>query len=199
MRQGNKCVEPPLTAGDASANQRRAMGGILLLISAVALASSLYALAPPETRDGARRHWAAWSKGAQYKGLQDVTLQTHRTNCGPAALHMALARLGIHRPLEAIEASTGTDRSGTSLFALGRYAEDQGVGAALWHLNMDDLVERNQLPAIAFVENNHFVVIDSIGHGGDLWLRDPAIGQLHMTRAAFQRIWQGEVILLNAP
>ena len=199
MRQENKRVELLPAAVDASANRRRAMRGTLLLTSAVALATSLCALAPPDARDGARRHWAAWSKGAQYRGLQDVTLQTHRTNCGPAALHMALARLGIDHPLEAIEASTGTDGSGTSLFALGRYAEDQGVGAALWHLNMDDLVERDQLPAIAFVEGDHFVVIDSIGHGGDLWLRDPAIGQLHMTRAAFQRIWQGEVILLDAP
>lgn len=199
MRQSNKRFGPLPESGNACASQRRPAWGALLLAGGAALTTSLYALAPPDARDDARRHWAAWSKGAQYRGLRDVTLQTHRTNCGPAALHMALARLGIHQPPEAIEAATGTDRSGTSLFALGQYAEDQGVGAALWHLNMDDLIERNQLPAIAFVEGDHFVVIDSIGRNGDLWLRDPAIGRLYMTRAAFQRIWQGEVILLDPP
>lgn len=199
MRQRNKRFGLLPATGDNHANRRRAMRGTFLLASAVALTTSLYALVPPGARDGARRHWAAWSKGAHYRGLQHVTLQTHQTNCGPAALHMALTHLGIHRPLAAIEAATGTDRSGTSLFALGQYAEDQGVGAALWHLNMDDLIERDQLPAIAFVEGDHFVVIDSIGRDGSLWLRDPAIGQLHMTRTAFQRIWQGEVMLLDAP
>ena len=152
MRPRNKRLRSLLGDGNT-----RAARIAVLLAGAVALTTSLYAFAPPDARDGARRHWAAWSKGAHYRGLRDVTLQTHRTNCGPAALHMALARLGIHQPLEAIEAATGTDRSGTSLFALGQHAEDQGVGAALWHLNMDDLIERNQLPAIAFVEGDHFL------------------------------------------
>lgn len=112
---------------------------------------------------------------------------------------MALASLGIDRSLAEIEAFAGTDRSGTSLFALKQYAERQGARTSLWRLNLSDLVARNGLPTIAFVRENHFVVIDSVKPDGCVLLRDPAIGRLHMTRTAWEQIWRGEVMLLDAP
>ena len=179
--------------------RRTVAPGAVLLFGIALLVAVCYRVYHPDAPGDVRRHWAALLRGAQYRGLLDVTLQTHQTNCGPAALHMALASLGIDRSLAEIEAFTGTDRSGTSLFALKQYAERQGARTSLWRLNLSDLVARNGLPAIAFVRENHFVVIDSIKPDGSVLLRDPAIGRLHMTRTAWEQIWRGEVMLLDAP
>lgn len=187
----------PRTIEYTSTRVSRSISYTLLLIALFTAAMHLHA--PEAVRDRARRSAAAWLKGARYEGSDGVTLQTHATNCGPAAMHMALARLGINRPLAEIEKTTGTDARGTSMFALGQYAQQQGLHASLWHLNMSDLIARRARPAIAFVEGNHFVLIDSIRQDGSVLLRDPAIGRLRMERAAFESIWRGQVILLDAP
>lgn len=163
------------------------------------LTALYYDIGLPTDSDDVRRHWSAWLIGAQYRDLLDVTLQTHRTNCGPAALHMALASLGIDRSLAEIETFTAADSGGTSLFALEQYAKNQGVRTSLWRLNSSDLIAHSGQPTVAFVRGNHFVVIDSVKPDGSVLLRDPAIGRLRMTRAAWKQIWRGEVMLLDAP
>ncbi|MFT5088618.1 MAG: ABC-type bacteriocin/lantibiotic exporter with double-glycine peptidase domain [Candidatus Latescibacterota bacterium] len=172
-----------------------AQGGVMLLLICSS-AAALHLLTTLATRDSARRHLAAWLKGAQYEGTAGVALQTRTMNCGPAALQMALDSWGVERTLAEIENAVTLDEQGSSLLDLMRYAQNQGLHTEAWQLNIKDL-ENKQLPAIVFIDGDHFAVLDRITPQDEVVLRDPAIGQLKMSKAAFERIWQGETLLLK--
>jgi len=172
-----------------------AQSGIMLLIICSS-ATALYFTTALATQDSARRHLAAWLKGAQYEGRAGVSLQTRTMNCGPTALKMALDGWSIERTLTEIESAITLSEQGSSLFDLMRYSQSQGLRAEAWQLNMEDL-ENKPLPAIVFIDGDHFAVLDRITAQGEIFLRDPAIGQLKMSKTAFERIWQGETLLLS--
>jgi len=166
---------------------------LLIICSCV---TALHLAAALATQDSARRHLAAWLKGARYEGLEDVALQTHNMNCGPSALKMVLDSLGVKRTLAEIEDAITIDERGSSLFDLMTYAQNQGLRAEAWQLNVDDLQDK-KLPAIVFVYQDHFAVLDRITPQGEVQLRDPAIGQLRMNKDAFEKIWNGETLLIK--
>ncbi len=174
---------------------RMALVFALLLIIGTSTAA-LHLAATLATQDSARRHLAAWLKGATYAGIEGVVLQTRTMNCGPAALKMALDSLGVHRTLIEIERGVALDKRGSSLFDLMTYAQNQGLHAETWQLHVDDLADK-PLPAIVFVHGDHFAVLDRITAQGEMHVRDPAIGQLRMDKAAFEHIWSGETLLLK--
>ena len=170
--------------------------GIVVLLAIFFLAATLQIIAEFVTSETIYRNVTAWLKHAEYEGTEGVVLQTRMMNCGPTALKMVLDNLGIEREIADIENTIGLDEAGSSLFDLMQYAESQGVHAEAWRLNMDDL-ENQPLPAIVFIEGDHFAVLDRITQRGEVILRDPAIGRLRMSKGSFGRIWQGETLIMT--
>lgn len=170
--------------------------GAAILVSASLLATALQTTVLFVANETIHRKLAAWRKGAKYEGIEGVVLQTRNMNCGPAALKMALDSLGIEQKLKDIEGATGLDETGTSLLSLMKYAQSQGVHAEAWRLNIDDLGD-TPLPAIVFIEGDHFAVLDRITQHGEVVLRDPAIGRLRMSKETFGHIWRGETLVMT--
>jgi ATP-binding cassette, subfamily B, bacterial len=71
-----------------------------------------------------------------------------------------------------------------------------GVPAKSWHIQPKDL-PRLPLPAIAFVNKDHFVVIRRFVAPEVLEVDDPALGKLQWPARSFQRIWSGEMLVFD--
>lgn len=170
--------------------------GMAILSAIFSSAAALQIIVTLIASETIYRNSTAWLKDAKYEGTEGVVLQTRMTNCGPAALKMVLESLGIDRELTDIEDMIGLDETGSSLFDLMKYAESQGVHAEAWRLNIDDLKDK-PLPAIVFIEDDHFAVLDQINQHGEIILRDPAIGRLRISKEAFEHIWGGETLIIK--
>ena len=138
----------------------------------------------------------AWWNGALYRGEAGVIRQRTKYDCGVVCLQMVLRDRGITAQLGDLRASGKTNYDGTSLLGLKWAAEKYGVKASAWMLNRKDLL-RIQLPVIAFVDGNHFVVIDNVSNDGTLTILDPARGRLQYSGMSFARHWKGEALILG--
>ena len=134
--------------------------------------------------------------GGTYLGTDGVVMQDKSNNCGPAALKMVLERHGKVISLRELEKSVSAREGGWSMKALTEIAEQQGIRATGWMLSVEDLRGR-PLPAILFVENRHFVVVDSVDGGGFCFVRDPALGRLKLHRKALNKIWTGKALVFR--
>jgi ABC-type bacteriocin/lantibiotic exporter with double-glycine peptidase domain len=92
----------------------------------------------------------------------------------------------------------GVTPEGTSMLRLKGAAEARGLRCRGWRLAMRDL-PGIPLPAILFLRRNHFVVLDSYGPGGPLFIRDPSRGRLQLTARKLESIWGGEILLFVQP
>src|SRR5262249_29950541 len=99
----------------------------------------------------------AWWMGAEYLGEENVIRQHTTYDCGVVCLQMALRERGVITTPEELRRIAHTTRAGTSLLGLKRAAEANGAMASAWRLVTQDL-HKIPLPAIAFVEGNHFVL-----------------------------------------
>jgi len=122
---------------------------------------------------------------------------TPEQQCGPQALAYALHRLGIEATAEAIAAAAGTDNErGTSFAGLAKAAEQ--FGATAKGLLVDDAgLKQAPLPAIAWVDSDHFVVIETAGLlSVRFW--DPLDQRAHRLKYEdFHQRWQGYVLTLQ--
>jgi Peptidase C39 family len=138
----------------------------------------------------------AWWNGALYQGEDGVIRQQTKYDCGVVCLQMVLRDRGITAQLGDLRSSAQTNQHGTSILGLKWAAEKYGVKASAWRLKGKDLL-RIQLPVIAFVDGNHFVVIDKVNNDGTLIILDPARGRLQFTEPSFVRHWKGETLILG--
>jgi ABC-type bacteriocin/lantibiotic exporter with double-glycine peptidase domain len=139
---------------------------------------------------------AARERGAGYLGIEGVIMQDKGNTCGPAALKMILDAHGKTVQLSELEKGGDTIRGGWSMQSLKELAEQYGLRAEGWKLDVEALC-RSQFPVILFVENRHFVVADSVETDGFFLVRDPAIGRMKIHRRALSRIWTGETLVFG--
>jgi len=118
-----------------------------------------------------------------------------RRSCGPIALQKIFRHYGIRATLAEITASVPLTRRGTSLGALKEAAEARGMKAEGWRICFEDL-QHVRLPAIVYVNGNHFLVVDSIA-GDDAVFVSDARGAWVMTRGEFLQGWHGETLILE--
>ena len=121
-----------------------------------------------------------------------VFLQIDAAECGAVALAMVLAAHGRWVPLDELRSLCGVSRNGSHVRhmmraarAYGLKAEDRCVGASQ--------LANVALPAILFVNQCHFVVLEGFDRR-KVYLNDPAQGRRILSFDALAKIYSGLVL-----
>jgi ABC-type bacteriocin/lantibiotic exporter with double-glycine peptidase domain len=138
----------------------------------------------------------AWKMGARFVTEKGVILQTGTNGCGPASLKMILAAHGIHRSIADLTVDLRLAPEGTSMLELRKTSCKLGLGAKSWAVNPEQL-NRVPLPAIAFVNGGHFVVVRRFITPKILEVDDPALGRLQWPTNRFAKRWSGEMLIFD--
>lgn len=132
--------------------------------------------------------------GAEFWGTEGVVLQKGKNDCGPASLMMIFDYYGVKSDLNKISNKI-LKNHGTSMFSLKQMAENKGMQAHGRQLTFKDFLNLKK-PLIAFVLNNHYVVV-SENSESNITVLDPSIGKLKYPFEEFKKIWNGEVLIFE--
>lgn len=149
----------------------------------------------PSARDGIENYYA-WRMGGEFLGKEGVVLQDKSNNCGPAALKMIFDHFEIPAKLTEIEQHVDLTHRGSSMLALKEMAELKGLKAEGWRFTLEDFL-KVPMPAIVFVHDDHFAVVDSVSKDHQVYVRDPARGRFRLAANKLPRIWEGETLVFQ--
>ncbi len=130
--------------------------------------------------------------------------QLDSRDCGPACLRMVAAHYGRPVALEYLREQLGLARQGVTLHALGEVAGQLGFDTLPAEVSLETLQRQVPLPCIAFLDQEHFVVVYG-ARRGHLLVADPHQGRVRYPAAEFAARWlppgglagQGVVLLLE--
>jgi ABC-type bacteriocin/lantibiotic exporter with double-glycine peptidase domain len=142
------------------------------------------------------RSAAARERGGVFLGTDGVVMQNSWNTCGPAALRMVLKGFGKIAPSDDLEKVSSSQHNGWSMLELKELAERFGLHGVGWRIDVESL-EKRRFPLILYIENRHFIVVDSVDAHGFAFLRDPAIGRIKIKRSTLGKIWKGETLMFG--
>lgn len=116
-----------------------------------------------------------------------IILQKGDMDCGPVCLQMVCEYYGKNVDLDKLKRISKLDDEGTSLFGLSEAADSVGLHNLGVELPYNDIVEA-PLPAIAYWEGNHFIVVYKVSKDS-IWVADPAIGTVEYSKEEFCQSW----------
>ncbi|QTM98470.1 ATP-binding cassette domain-containing protein [Sediminibacillus dalangtanensis] len=127
-----------------------------------------------------------------------VVKQLNRYECGICCLSMILSYYRYDVGLTELREYFGNGRDGINLLQIKRAAESFHLAATAKRVPTELLGSDNmQLPAIAFYNENHYVVIDKVKKD-IIYIVDPAKGRIKLHKDSFSQSFSG-VILDVAP
>jgi ATP-binding cassette, subfamily B, bacterial HlyB/CyaB len=121
--------------------------------------------------------------------------QQSASDCGAACLVMVGRYWGKQFSLNRLRELARVNRSGSLLKGLINAAETLGFVTRPVKASLDQLAKQ-QLPAIAHWEGNHYIVVYEI-KGDRVVVGDPALGQRTLTAREFQAGWTDYALLLQ--
>ncbi len=127
--------------------------------------------------------------GPQNKFIKGVN------DCGPQTLQIVCELFGVKATVEELARLAGTDETGTTMGGLYEAAEKKGLAPLGKKFTIQRLEELKR-PAIAFVRNNHFVVVESF-IDGKLRILDPPNLPYNLTPREFTDIWSGHALVFD--
>ena len=125
-----------------------------------------------------------------------VVHQLRGDDCGPSCLAMILAAHGVHGAAVECRALCDAGRDGTRMATIVRVADRFGLTARARSISADAL-DTISLPAIAYWQSRHFVVIERCTPRRATIL-DPAYGRRVLSRADLHAGYAGAVIEFQA-
>lgn len=126
------------------------------------------------------------------RDMQGVVAQRERNDCAVAAAVMMLNNAGRSVGYDLVRARLRLSDDGVSVRDLTELLSSFGLPAASWRIEpsrIEDIVP----PAILFIDDAHFVVLDSV-RSGVVFVRDPVRGRLTLTGEELGKKWDGTVI-----
>jgi ABC-type bacteriocin/lantibiotic exporter with double-glycine peptidase domain len=134
-------------------------------------------------------------KNAGMAGNENISTINRVNNCGPVALKMIFDHYKILSNLNEIESHIIRTDVGTSMLSLREMSEFKGLHAEGWRLTLADL-PRSTFPLILFVNDNHFIVADSVTQD-TLYFRDTLNGAMKLSLRKLSEKWKGETLLFK--
>lgn len=121
--------------------------------------------------------------------------QMDAVECGAASLAMVLAAHGRWVPLPELREACGVSRDGSLASNIVRAARRYGLEAKGFRCEPEHLTNF-AMPAIAFINLNHFVVLEGFERGR-FWLNDPAAGRRALSREEFSAVFSGILLTVK--
>jgi hypothetical protein len=87
-------------------------------------------------------------------------------DCGPRALLLVCQKLGVKTSLQTLQQTAGTTAQGTTLAGLQQAARKLGLQAEGVQVSRDAL-PNTSLPALAWINRNHYVALLALSGSGD--------------------------------
>lgn len=116
-------------------------------------------------------------------------------DCGPRSLEIVLRHHGLETDPHELNRCAGLNSGGSSMLGLRDCARSHGMDAQGWQLTAADLPSL-PLPAIVFLEDRHFAVLEAI-KGDEVRLQDPATGTRTLPLPKFLRRWKGKTLVVQ--
>lgn len=125
-----------------------------------------------------------------------TVLQSTETECGLAALSTLMSHYGYETNIQEMRQYAAPGRSGLNLAQMRSIATRQGFDVKLFGVNSSALLSDFPVPAIAFWENSHYVVIRRIRRG-KIEIIDPAVGEIVIDAEEFTTSFSGVLMTVN--
>lgn len=117
-----------------------------------------------------------------------IEYQMDSQDCGPACLKMIAKYYGKYYSLQYLRDRCSISKDGVSIKELSFGAESIGLKTVGVRCSIEDLVHRMPLPAVAFWEQNHFVVVYGV-RAKCVWVADPMKGRVKYTQEEWANGW----------
>jgi ATP-binding cassette subfamily B protein len=118
--------------------------------------------------------------------------QPDAMDCGPACLKMVAGFYKKSFSLDSLRKKCFITREGVSFLGLSEAADSLGFRTIGVKVPFDLLKDNVPLPCIVHWRQKHFVVVYKI-KDDKIWIADPAVGLLKLSRAEFERNWASTI------
>lgn len=125
-------------------------------------------------------------------------LSFRQSLCGPYSLTVIAEMYGIQTDLTTLSELSKTTQKGTSMKNLVDAAHQLGLKSRGMKVSLDYLLRKVTLPVIAYVNMNHYVVVEKI-IGDQMRIIESPDSTRMMPISKFAKIWGGHIITISSP
>lgn len=117
-----------------------------------------------------------------------IDYQMDSQDCGPACLKMISQYYGRYYSLQSLRDKCGITREGVSIKDLSIVSEAIGFRSLAIRCDLETVINRVPLPAIAYWEHSHFIVVYKTSNS-QVYVADPMKGRIKYSHSDFLQGW----------